>query len=249
MTTINTNNDVSNTYYDNSIDNTPTTPPTSTEVRDLVADLLNTKTPAEVQEFMATIAVGMYGLLNPDSDADTLSFLALPSPGALVLQLITETASENRKINRELVFENTQMLIETMLEEAEEIRSNANVQLALGILSGVISLAAGIGGMGAAKGHFGGGSLNEQLRGTYSQALQTATTSIGKMVDAGAGFHGSKSQATQKELQAEAESLRAIIDAIKSYNEAQTETIQKAMQAQQQLADGANQTRTAILRG
>ncbi len=89
------------------------------------------------------IKSGAYGLSTPAYDISSKGFVALPSPGALMMQLVVENSAEQRKINRDLMQQEAEVIMASMQKEADEIRSNAVNQLIMGCVSGTISIASG----------------------------------------------------------------------------------------------------------
>ncbi|MDR2637107.1 MAG: type III secretion system translocon subunit SctB [Zoogloeaceae bacterium] len=84
--------------------------------------------------------------LAPPNGADIAriaEFGLLPSPGALVMSLITKYAGEQREQNREVRHQMTEQIVASMQEEADKMREMAALQLAMGIVSGLITIASG----------------------------------------------------------------------------------------------------------
>jgi hypothetical protein len=173
---------------------------------------------------------------------------ALPSPGALIMSLTTEYAAEQRKQNQQLMWAQTEALVDSMKAEADKMREMARVQLALGIVSGVISIATGFAQIGLSTHGFKSGEEAIMKKfNEISNAVGQIGSGLGKMFDAGSQYAGSMAQAEMKEMQADQEKMRALRDSIKDLNEALRELIQKSLAAQNDIQSTTNQTRTRIL--
>jgi hypothetical protein len=84
--------------------------------------------------------------LAPPNGADLSrisEFGVLPSPGALVMSLVTKYAAEQREQNREIRHQMTEQIVASMQAEADKMRDMAAIQLAMGIVSGTLTIAGG----------------------------------------------------------------------------------------------------------
>ncbi|GHU09649.1 hypothetical protein AGMMS50225_11010 [Betaproteobacteria bacterium] len=181
--------------------------------------------------------------------ARIVEFGAVPSPGSLVMSLITKTSSEQRQQNREIRQQQVDAVAKSMKAEADEMRSMAATQLALGIISGVLSIAGGI-----AQTRMAGNALAKGLDGGALQLANTRATGMGQTLGGFSSISGSigqyigtKAQAAFKEMEADQEKMRAYGESVKSMDDALKELIQKALEAQNSIQQAQNQARTRIL--
>ncbi len=205
-----------------------------------------------------SIGIDGYGLSLPDGDVDVSAFLALPSPGAALLALVTEANAESKKMSQQLAFEKGLQAVDKMKEEAESIRSNAIVQCAMGCASGLVSIGSGVAGGCLATGAGpllkttnAGGEVVQKYSTQQLSALSTSvTTSIGGLTrvnDSIAGMLNSFASAEQKEMQAEAEMFRNLRDSLKSLVDNYNQVIAKALSTTDSLQQSTNQARTKIM--
>ena len=96
-------------------------------------------------------ALNMVGAKIPKlADPTSASFAALsswpgiPSPGALIMQATTEFAAEQRRQNQEVAFAETKAIVESMHNEAKDMRETAKDQLILGVVSGAVQIGVGV---------------------------------------------------------------------------------------------------------
>ena len=68
----------------------------------------------------------------------------IPSPGALIMSATTEFAAEQRRMNQEIMWQETEAVALSMKTQAEDMRNAAVTQLVLGCVSGAMQI-----GMGA----------------------------------------------------------------------------------------------------
>ncbi len=188
----------------------------------------------------------------PMQEIDMSELVALPTPGAAMMQMIVDSSAESKKINRMLAYEQGMLTVDSIKAEAQEIRENAALQLALGITSGVLTMASGLAGglIATNKVPFLGdvmSKLDSTQLASISQSVQNLMGGAGKIVDSGASYANSVSQAVQKDLQADAEKARIEREALNSYIQAFSELISKALSTMDSIQQNTNQARTKIM--
>ena len=187
--------------------------------------------------------------LAPPNGADfarIAEFGVVPSPGSLVMSLITKTAAEQRRQNQEV---RQQQGAASMKSEADKMRDMAATQLALGIASGVITIAGG-----AVQAGMAGNALTKGLGSGDAMLANTQATGVGQAIGGGSGilnaisqFVGTQAQAEFKEMEADQEKMRAYGESVKSLDDGLKELIQKALEAQNAIQQTQNQARSRIL--
>ena len=184
------------------------------------------------------------------SAAITSDFVAIASPGAAIMALLTENAADQRQINKELKAAQSESTAQLIESQADDLREKAVIQLALGIVSGAISIAGGI--VTASKAVIALNSTdtsknfamqtNAKLN-AESQAYQGGS-SLASTVST---FFGTKIDAKIKETDATIERSRSNVESLKDINEALTELIKKALSSAEAIQESANQARSKIL--
>jgi len=196
-----------------------------------------------------------------------------PSPGATLMSLITSMAADERKQNAQMRIEETKAIVEKIMDQADEMRNKAIVQLVMGVVSGAISIAQGVASMSMQA------SAMKQLDGfqTGSQiATQKGLPNMAKSFDAmyqsgmskltaqqnalNSGFTAGNSavaginqavggffDAAIKEMDGDVERMRASRDAMKQLDDALAQLIQKTLSGMDAIQQNMNQTRTRIL--
>jgi hypothetical protein len=208
-----------------------------------------------------------------DTDLARISELGvMPSPGSLVLSLITKYATEQRQQNAEIRQQQVDAIAKSMIEEADKMRDMAAAQLALSIASGVITIASGAiqaGMAGAAlatkpgavdtKGlndkqissaksaELGRHSAELTLKNTKASGVSQGMGGFSTILNAASEYIGTTSQAKFKEMEADQEKMRAAGEAVKNLDDGLKELIQKALSAQDAIQQGQNQARLKIL--
>jgi hypothetical protein len=175
-------------------------------------------------------------------------FGVVPSPGALVMSLVTRYAGEQREQNREVRHQLTEQIVESMQDEAKQMRGMAAVQLAMGIASGAASITGGI--LQSVK---AGQALNEGVAAKSTAinakgaALGQGASGVASVLKGFGDFAGSMYQAEMKEMQADQEKMREMRESVKDLDEGLKELIQKCLAAQDSIQQGQNQARAKIL--
>jgi hypothetical protein len=75
-------------------------------------------------------------------------WVAIPSPGALIMSVTTQFAAQQRQQNQELMWQETEAISQSMKDQASEMRTAAVTQLVLGIAGGVVQIGVGLAQMG-----------------------------------------------------------------------------------------------------
>ncbi len=186
-------------------------------------------------------------------------FYAVPTMGASMLAMIAEFSAEQRRMNSEVRAAETTAIVSDIREQASELRAKAVTQLVMGVVSGAMSIAQGVGSMkimnsGVSQNAKSAAADPTFNKNTADMLLNTKTqafnSSMGGVNQALGGISQSVSSfidANIKELDANIEGHRAMIDALKSLEDAFKELIQKALSSQDSMQQNSNQTRSKIL--
>jgi hypothetical protein len=189
--------------------------------------------------------------LAPPNGADLAriaEFGVLPSPGALVMSLVTKFASEQREQNREIRHQMTENIVQSMHDEADKMREMAAIQLAMGIVSGALTIASGAIQTGfAASALKVGDAAQSQAINSKGQGISQSVGGFGGIMKSIGDYAGTMYQAEMKEMQADQEKMREMRDSLKDLDEGLKELIQKALSAQDSIQQAQNQARTKIL--
>ncbi|MFI3271628.1 MAG: type III secretion system translocon subunit SctB [Pseudomonadota bacterium] len=185
----------------------------------------------------------------------------LPSPGAAMMATMVENTAEERRDNAEVRIAQTDVIVTQMENQADEMRSNAAKQLAMGIVSGVLNIASAAVNFAmtantmkqtsgldltneADRTAFQGLSMKQQ---GFSSALSDGMSGLTGMIDAGADYADTLSQARIKEMDADIEQQQAFRDILQSLDEALSQQISKALSTMEAIQSDMNQTRTRIV--
>ncbi|MDR0672093.1 MAG: type III secretion system translocon subunit SctB [Zoogloeaceae bacterium] len=203
--------------------------------------------------------------LAPPNGADLsriAEFGVAPSPGALVMSLVTKYVAEQREQNREIRHQMTEQIVASMQDEADKMREMAAIQLAMGIVSGALTIAGGAvqTGMSAAalktpaipKGQADtpatpSASNNGQSLNFMGQGMSQGMSGAAGIAKAIGDYYATRFQAEMKEMQADQERMREMRDSVKDLDEGLKELIQKTLAAQDSIQQAQNQARAKIL--
>ena len=161
---------------------------------------------------------------------------AIPSPGALIMSVVTEYAAEQRQQNQELMWAETEAITQSMKDQAKEMRNAAVTQLVLGCVSGAVQITVGAvqvaGGIYAAKSATTAANKaaeaatkgmdsttaaynqahSQAFSGTFASKLTQANIHIGAVGQMGggvAGMIGAGGQYVAADMQAKAKEMEA----------------------------------------
>ncbi len=113
----------------------------------------------------------------PTSAGTLNQWVGVASPLAGLSALITELSAEQRKENREVMKAQTDSIVMSMEQQADEIRKKAVAQLACGVVSGAINI-----GMGAAQFGMGVKQLNlGRQQAQVAEQQKTLSTQMNEM--------------------------------------------------------------------
>ena len=179
----------------------------------------------------------------------------LPSFSANYLALIGDVASEQRRKSAEQRALQTEIIIDTIKDQAQEMRSKAVFQLCMGIVSGALSIAQGAMAFKMmASGVSANAKLDATAKGHADMLLNTKVQSFNAGAGGVTGMVGSISQAVGsfydadiKLMDADIERARAQSDALKSLEDGLRELIGKMLSTMDSIQQNTNQTRTKIL--
>lgn len=205
-------------------------------------------------------------LSDPTGLAGLASMQGVPSLGASVLELIGNVSDEQRRANNEQRFQESLKVVNELHDQADTMRSQAAVNLALGLVSAGIQIGASTFQTVQSVRAFSGynSSMNAANAGAKSEAvnrannmLQTMNIQIqgvtgiisgsAKIFDSAKEMASTMLDAEMKDREADIELKRSLIAQLDSLNNALKEVIQKAMQTQETIQANTNQTRTKIL--
>lgn len=186
---------------------------------------------------------------------DLSGLSTIPSMGASVLALIIEISDEQRRANRESIYQQTQSIVDKMHAQADAMRDTAVTQLALGITSAAITIGASVYTIGAsALKSVSGSTLSESMQAALLQtrnaqigAASQGLGGLGTIASSASEYVGTAGNAASKVTDAEIEQLRGYKSVLESLDESLKEVIQKAISTQDQIAQNTNQTRVKIL--
>ncbi|NCD25483.1 MAG: type III secretion system protein [Deltaproteobacteria bacterium] len=180
----------------------------------------------------------------------------LPSFCANYLALVGDLAADQRRQSAEQRALQTNIIVDTIEAQAEEMRDKAVFQLCMGIASGLLSIAQGLMSYSMMS---SGTAENAKItdtaaRGHADMLLNTKVQSFNSAAGGTVGTVGSISQAVSgmydaeiKLMDADIERARAQTDALKSLEESLRELIQKMLSTMDSIQQSTNQTRTRIL--
>lgn len=183
----------------------------------------------------------------------------VPSLGANVLALVGDLADEQRRANNEQRFQQSQMIVSKLHDQASTIRTQAAVNLAMGLVSAGIQFAASAYTIGATAktlsskpaGTTQGAKLMHAAQmttqNTKIQAVSQAIGGVGSTVSSVKEFTSAMFDAEMKDRDAQIEMIRAYLTQLDSLKQSLEEVIQKARQTQDELQQSTNQTRVKIL--
>ncbi len=187
------------------------------------------------------------------STVKTVASVCLPSFAAEVLAAIQESTSEMIRDNRMISYEAKMESADSLVDQAEQMRKQANYILCFGIASGALSIAGSLASISVSAVSMGNyaslGKSNEWLGSMNSIAGSTEklASSTGSMIDSIGSFYQKGCEATISELQAEAERKDALAEQIDSINSSLQETVQKAIDTLSSITQSMNEARKYIL--
>ncbi|MDR0465825.1 MAG: type III secretion system translocon subunit SctB [Deltaproteobacteria bacterium] len=241
--------------YDQLIEQAKTQKMDAGQVDKLLLDAI--KSGKSFDQAAALVGSELPELSPPNAKALALlkDWTGIPTPGAMIMSLITKYAAEQREQNREVSWAQTEAVVASMKDQANEIRKTAAIQLGLGLTGNVVAIGAGIAQIGGsfAALNLASGAPGDQVAaklGTYNNIVSGIggiISGVGKTAESGSQFVGGLNQAVQKEMEADQEKMRALRDSVRELNEALRDLIQKSLAAQNDINANTNQTRTKIL--
>jgi alanine dehydrogenase len=170
-----------------------------------------------------------------------------------MLALIQECSSEQRRAAADQRAVQTELSVDLLEKQAGEMRAKAVTALVTGVISGALSIGAGI-----ASTTMGSITLKDSFSSKATQAVTMAQnnltqgvsglfSSTGQLANTiGQGIVGFK-EADIKQLDAQIERIRAATDTIKMLEDSLKELIQKTQSSMDAMQANMNQTRTKIL--
>ncbi|MDR2788737.1 MAG: type III secretion system translocon subunit SctB [Candidatus Accumulibacter sp.] len=189
--------------------------------------------------------------LAPPNGADVAriaEFGVMPSPGALVMSLVTKFAAQQREQDRELRHAATEAVVASMEEQADKMREMAAVQFAMAVVSGALTIAGGAAQAGMAGAAFKNPNTTQSTAlNTKGQGVGQAASGFASIPKAVGDYYGTLYQAEIKEMDADQEKLREMRDSLKDIDDSLKELIEKALAAQDSIQQAQNQTRAKIL--
>lgn len=180
---------------------------------------------------------------------------ALPSFGANLMALISDDAAENRRLSAEQRAVQTEIIVDQIHDKAAKMREKAIVQLCVGIVTGLASVAQGVAssammgsGMQATKGMEGTVKSNaDMLLNTKVQSFNSAASGANNMMQGIGTAIGGIYDSEITNMETVIERARAQTDALKSLEDSLKELMSKLLSTQDAIQQNNNQTRTKIL--
>lgn len=183
----------------------------------------------------------------------------VPSLGANVLALVGDLADEQRRANNEQRFQQSQMIVSKLHDQASTIRTQAVLNLTMGLVSAGIQFAASTYTIGATTKALAleprSNSVPDKLvhaaqmtmRNTKIQSFSQAIGSAGNAMTSAKEFTSAMFDAEMKDRDAQIEMIRAYLTQLDSLKQSLEEVIRKATQTQDEIQQSTNQTRVKIL--
>lgn len=195
-------------------------------------------------EALTMVSSDLPRLSKPNAQAfeQLKGWVALPAPGALVMSLITEISAQQREQNKQLMWAQTEAVVDSMKDQADKMRTMAGIQLALGIVSATINVAAGI-----AQAKVASGAGDGMVQAAKAQGVGKAVGGGAEIFGSINQFVGSMYQADFKEMEADQERMRTMRETMKDLNDGLKELIQKSLSSQENIQQSKNQATTRIL--
>ncbi len=194
---------------------------------------------------------GLPVLTRPTTSVNTatLAGLALPSLGATILALVSDTADESRRATTEARKAQSQAIVQTIQNQAEEMRSQATTKLVFGLVSGSVQLFTGAAGMIGSYCNMNSGLEGDALatRNAFVQSGLQGAGGVKSMIEAGGESMSAGYDVQIKKMDADIEKMRADITQLDSLTDALKQVISKATSVQADIQANVNQTRTKIL--
>ena len=158
------------------------------------------------------------------------------------MSLITEISAQQREQNKQLMWAQTEAVVDSMKDQADKMRTMAGIQLALGIVSATINVAAGI-----AQAKVASGAGDGMVQAAKAQGVGKAVGGGAEIFGSINQFVGSMYQADFKEMEADQERMRTMRETMKDLNDGLKELIQKSLSSQENIQQSKNQATTRIL--
>lgn len=180
---------------------------------------------------------------------ESLAGMAVPSLGATLLALISDTADEARRANAEARKAQTQAVVQTIENQADKMRSQAVAKLGLGLTSAAVQIGSGITSTAMTTCAIRGGFDSAMLQ-AQTQRIQAITQIIGggkTVFDATNEFVSAGYDVDIKKMDADIEKQRAYATQLDSVTDSLKQVISKAISVQSEIQANVNQTRTKIL--
>ncbi len=181
---------------------------------------------------------------------DLEAWATTPTPGALFVSLIIKEAAEQRQANRSLIQSQGMMMVDKMMEQADEIERGAMQKFACAVAGAVVGMAANAASLGVSikgvKG-FGSGEISNELTASRASSISGMINGVSGIINAGGDHAQGLSLAEAKRLEAEQESIRTMMEQTKQTNEALKDLVTNSMNWLRDMQTNMNQTRTKIL--
>lgn len=180
----------------------------------------------------------------------------LPSFSANYLAMIGDLAAQQRRQSAEQRALQTEIIVDTIKDQAQMMREKAIFQLCMGIASGLFSIAQGAVSFGMmSSGVKANAKITDQsqrshadmLLNTKVQSFNSAAGGVGGMLSSVNQAVGGIYDAEIKMKDADIERARALTDALKNLEDSLRDLIQKMLSTMDAIQQSSNQTRTKIL--
>ena len=175
------------------------------------------------------------------SNISMFGSIALPSPGAMTAALIVDEAAQQRKTNREVVYQQGMAMADKKDDMAEEMEQGAIDKFACDLTGAIISgIASGVSlGISAGAG-------DAQLNAARANGWSGLINAVGQMIKSGGEFSQSMHSAKVKNLEADEERIRTMMEHTKAINEAIRDLISKSLEFHSSMQANMNQTRNKL---
>ncbi len=176
------------------------------------------------------------------------SLSACSSIGALVLAVIQQATSDMIRDNREISYEAGMAAADTLENEAENLREQADIQLGIAIACGVLELTSAMGSFaGSAKISEAASEQAAKAAEQFTQGFTSIMKGLNTMTEGIGKSEQTMIDAENKEIEARKERLQALKDQVDSINDSLRQTVESAISSMTAIVQGMNETTKHIL--
>lgn len=181
---------------------------------------------------------------------------AVPSLGATALSMTMELTDSIRRSNSEMRYQEQQVVVSKLHEQADTMRDQAITNLCMSITVSAIQIGSAVYQVGASAyamksaGGYEGAEMQAaflQNQNIKIQATAQGINAVGSIVGGVKDFASSMFDVEMKHRDAEIERHRSFLTQLDSLNDALKQVIQSAIQNQNAIQRNVNETRVKIL--